>query len=88
MKIENWAIVGLNPYAAPEVQSECIVGIIYGHPKHDDGKRVRTSRIVRASEGVITTKTGSIYELGEVNKEYEEEFPNARERIFAIGRGE
>jgi len=82
MKLENWSIThGL--YKAPE-QGGRLVGNVYGHPRHFDGKLVRTSRVVEVDPVAQTVRThsGSIYELGTVDPGYEAVYPNARERVF------
>lgn len=86
MKIENWSVtlVGpIDPYKPPEAHKQAISGNVYGNPKFPEGCFVTTSSIKRVlSDGVIT-KSGSFYELGEIDPEYEKLYPNARERFFA-----
>ena len=37
-RIEEWAIVGdANPYQAPELRELRITGLVYGHPRFNDG---------------------------------------------------
>ena len=43
---------------------------------------VTTSSIISNADGKITTVSGSVYELGDVDPEYEKVYPNAAERIF------
>ena len=82
-RLENWAIVGSNPYYPPECQSLCLKGDVYGHELHFDGKCIRTSTIEGIEGELVKTYSGSLYELGEVNPEYEALYPNAKERLFA-----
>ena len=42
---------------------------------------VTTSPITAVEGGIATTLSGSQYELGEVDPQYEAAFPNARERL-------
>jgi hypothetical protein len=58
------------PYAAPEVSSTCLAGIVTGHPRKRDGKHVITSRIAAAEGRVVTTKSGTRYRLGCINRKY------------------
>jgi len=88
MKIENWGIVLRGgPYQAPEQFTTHLVGAVYGHPnpRHYDGKHIQTSAIVSGDPATetVTTRSGSVYELGEVAPEYEKQFPGARERFFS-----
>ena len=82
MRLENWSLThGL--YQAPE-QGCHLIGNVYGHPTRPDGRRVRTSTVVRIDRitETIETRSGSIYELGEVDPDYERMFPDARKRVF------
>jgi len=78
VRIEDWALVPRSHYPG----DLCLHGVIFGHPKHDDGKQVRTSVIVGKVGKFIQTAGGSLYELGKVRKEYEQKFPDAFNRIM------
>ena len=82
MKIENWSIVYRNIYQAPEQQSPCLHKKVYWHPKHKDGTSVITSFIEKEKNGLIITHSGSKYELGEVDSDYEKIYPNAKQRLI------
>jgi len=83
IKIDNWAVVGRDPYLAPELQTNHLIGTVTNHPAHEDGREVKTSRIVGMEEpDIVITVSGSRYVLGEIDPEYEAEYPNARERLF------
>lgn len=75
-RLENWSVVpgSSDPYMAPELQSICLFGEVYGHPnpRHHDGKIVRTSRVMDVSGKVVKTYSGSVYELGVVSPDYVE----------------
>ena len=44
---------------------------------------ITTSRIVgKTSDNKVITKSGSVYELGVVLPDYEQHFPNARDRLL------
>lgn len=64
MRIEAWAIVGDTcVYTPPEVKF--LTGKVFGSPNHPDGTRITTSEIVSHRDGLVTTASGSVYELGE-----------------------
>ena len=81
MKLENWVLVhkryngeiGGNlvlPNHAP--RTKCFVqGKVYGNSSFRDGDFIRTSSVVEFSMEKIRTYSGSIYELGTPNKDYE-----------------
>ncbi len=81
-KLENWALVSTNPYLAPEASKLLLTGNVYNHPKFKDGESVTTSPIDRLENDFIITYSGSKYELGEIDPQYEKLFPNAKERLF------
>lgn len=67
-RIELWASMPCphNPFVAPEVIDHLhVVGQI-------DGKEKITSRLVTAVGRLVTTRTGSVYELGEPRPEFVE----------------
>jgi hypothetical protein len=84
MRLENWSVVfsETDPYLAPELQKIALHGNVYGHPRFDDGSSVTTSTIKELRGELIITNSGSEYELGEVDPEYEKRYPEARQRIF------
>jgi len=89
MRLEDWSVVAspLSGYRDPEQWSPKLYGTVYGNPKFADGSLIFTSRIVTVDKkaGTATTKSGSVYVLGEVSAEYENIHPNARERFFNQG---
>ena len=83
MRIEGWSLIGdFDPYQAPELQSVKLLGHVYGHPMHYDGKRVMTSSIVGEIDEDVITASGSRYVLGSADPEYEKMFPGARARLI------
>ena len=82
VRIENWAMVGLYPYAPPEQQVFCLEGELYGHPRVTDGHRTTTTEIVGVDGEVILTNSGSRYVLGEPDPPYEAMYPGAKERLI------
>lgn len=83
MLLEDWCLSKeQNPYIAPELQVTYLHGNVYGHPRFRDGHPVRTSAIKGLKDGFIETISGSLYELGKVREDYEEKYPNAKERLM------
>lgn len=86
MRIENWSI-GRHPsssvYLAPEL-CLAVSGEVYDSPKFKQGEFITTNIIkeVDCENQLVTTKSGSVYELGAAHPDYEKEFPNARARFF------
>jgi hypothetical protein len=74
-RLEKWSCCftdAENPYLAPECRTIRLQGKVYGHPSFDDGSDVVTSRIVKTEGRTITTYSGSVYVLGEVEPGYRE----------------
>lgn len=84
MKLENWSkgAVPSSPFQAPELWVPRLAGNVYGHPNFEDGTAVTTSRIVGKRDGKVITGSGSEYELGEVDAEYENLYPDAFNRLM------
>ncbi len=52
-------------YTAPELQGICIVGVVRDPTIAEDDRSIRTSKVVGAKGRIVTTQSGSTYELGE-----------------------
>lgn len=73
VRIENWS-VGDHPddwHIPPEVRPRVLRGVVYGHPRKPDGSRVRTNNIVKSVGRFVETASGTVYQLGEVDPEYD-----------------
>lgn len=71
IKLENWAVYCPDPYQAPEIRRDCLIGHVYDDPRgREDGKSVVTSYIVAANGKEITTYSGTVYVLGKPADEY------------------
>ena len=84
-RIEQWFITYIeDDYTAPELREPRLAGNAYGHPNPyvRDGEHVETSRIVAKLNGCVVTRSGTVYELGEVLPDYELQFPNAKQRLM------
>jgi hypothetical protein len=83
--LHNWATValpGTNPFLAPELAVVCLCGILENPDHKLHGKFVTTSRIIHQASGKVVTRSGSHYTLMDVAPDYENNYPNARERLF------
>lgn len=69
--INNWYLSGTGgPYTAPELRQIFLVGDAFGHPRHEDGKKVSTTPIVKVQGKTVHTRSGSIYRLGTIDPGY------------------
>ena len=84
IKLDNWSFcsVGEDDYTPPEMLVPVLCGKVLNHPNHRDGKIVTTSRVIGKRNGLVVTKSGTEYELLEVDPKYERHFPNAKDRLF------
>jgi len=80
MVLENWGVIK-DRWKAPEVAGPpSIKGNVY-NSRRPDGHPVQTSAIVATDpvHRTVTTRSGSVYRLGEIDPEYaeyvEETFP-------------
>jgi hypothetical protein len=69
-RLEQWAFVegttgDENPYLAPEQRRVIrLQGVVSGDPRREDGHRITTTRVLTIRGRVVTTRTGTQYELG------------------------
>lgn len=84
MKLDNWrAISGIcDASPGPEQGLLRLRGTVTGHPRCEDGREVTTSLVLSRQGECIVTQSGSHYDLGKPNSDYESQFPNARERLL------
>ena len=85
VKLENWSIRSrpLGQLQPPEGAGTCLHGFVIGHPQHQDGKQVFTSLVAARHADRVLTRSGSEYELGETDPDYERLYPSARQRLLA-----
>jgi len=70
-RLENWCTRSdANPYLPPESQRLYLSGEVYNHPSYEDGHRISTSCINKIYGNVITTKSGTLYVLGEPDPDF------------------
>ena len=71
VRLENWAVCSCgSPYTAPELITSHLHGVVLNHPCFQMGSMVTTSRIVGINGRLITTKSGTVYELGRADCVY------------------
>ncbi len=75
VKLENWAVCFLPGDAFGALAADCgvpgrLTGEVIGHPRIDDGKGVTTTPMTKAEGRLITTNSGTVYELGTANEDY------------------
>jgi hypothetical protein len=65
--IKNWSVTSKydNVYMPPEARTLYLQGYVYGHPKFKDGDSIRTSAIKAVDGNLVTTLSGSTYQLDE-----------------------
>ena len=81
-KLENWSVCSTGDmYTPPELRRPVLQGQVYGHPNFEDGAPLTSSYIVKMEGELVVTRSGSKYELGTVDPEWEKAFPNAAERF-------
>lgn len=85
--LNNWSLVSCGGiYDAPELYSFHLEGQVTNHPRFPSGHPVTTSRVIGYVEDnetglLVLTKSGSAYQLGQVDPDYEKAFPNAEQRF-------
>lgn len=67
IRLHRWSVTQSSddPYLAPEQIHACLLGI-----RDSDGKYVRTSPIVKAEGKEITTKSGTLYILEDMDPDF------------------
>ena len=81
--LENWSLrFSFDPYLAPELQVPRLHGQVHGHNVFPDGAHVTTNHLAGVFGESVVTRSGTVYELGQVDPAYEAAFPNARQRLF------
>lgn len=78
--ITNWAFsyTGFDPYQAPELRQQCLIGTA---ELDGEVKPVLTSAILGKRDGKVVTRN-TVYELLDIDPEYEKLYPNAKQRFL------
>ena len=72
--LDDWSMIpdrSPDPYQAPELTRPLLHGKVSGHPLHEDGSYVTTSRIL-ASAGREVETNNTVYKLGLMAEGYKE----------------
>lgn len=75
--LKHWSIWG-----PPDFSTPILHGNVYGHEEIQDGQTIISSIVIGVKNGKVITKSGSEYELDDVDPNYENIFPNAKERVL------
>jgi len=69
IRLEKWSTIYTDPdpYKPPELRVMRLRGEAHGHPRHDNGRLVTTTRVVDLDLEArrARTRSGSVYALGE-----------------------
>jgi hypothetical protein len=66
--LQDWSVYR-DPYHPPEVPSR-LKGRVFGHHRKPDGEWVMTSSIEDATGRLVTTSSGTVYQLGCIERGY------------------
>jgi len=79
-RLEHWSYVTAHQHNG----NSGLCGGVHGHPKFPDDKTIVTSPIEEydAEEDAFITRSGSRYKLGDIDPEYNEMYPGAKERLI------
>lgn len=70
-RLENWSTTSFeSPYTPPERRKVRLQGIVTGHPKKADGTSIVTTSIRESVGRQVTTRSGTVYDLGEPAPEF------------------
>jgi len=75
VKLENWAVCFLPQDAWGATLADCdvpgrLTGNVFGHSNIRDGEIVTTTPMVKTEGRLITTHSGTVYELGKAKDDY------------------
>ena len=84
-KLQHWSLRSrtLGEWQSPEQNGVCLFGLVAGHARHQDGKEVMTTPVMRCQANCVVTRSGSAYELGLADPAYELCYPGALQRLRA-----
>jgi hypothetical protein len=83
-RLENWSLIASpdSPYEAPELKTAHLLGKVFNHHRFKDGELVRTSALQGRIADLILTASGSLYELGEPDENYDALYPDVKNRLM------
>jgi hypothetical protein len=84
-QLQHWSLCSRRSgeWQSPDEDGARIFGLVFGHPRHFDGKELLTSPVVKRSANRIMTRSGSEYALGPIDPAYERRYPGALQRLLA-----
>lgn len=84
-KLQHWSLCSRRSgeWLSPDAEGARIFGLVFGHPRHFDGKELLTSPVVKRAANRIVTRSGSEYALGPIDPAYERRYPGALQRLLA-----
>ena len=70
--LQDWEVRmrSTDPYCPPECNYNCLSGFPHGHPTKDQQRKVITSGLAKVEGRMVTTKSGTVYQLGRINPKY------------------
>lgn len=77
--LDNWSLVDY-----PETNRLRLYGEIYNNEYFDEGEKIITNYVVGKCRGMVQTEDGVLYDLMDVDPEYEKKFPDAYERLMNL----
>jgi hypothetical protein len=82
--IENWSLVRLDPFQAPEHSTAYLQGNVYGHPDFKDGKEVISSAVltIDLTAGLALTQSGTEYTLGAMDPDFQNWYEDFKEKYY------
>ena len=84
-KLQHWSLRSRDSagWQSPDEDGTRLFGLVFGHPKHFDGKELITSPVVQCTANRVVTRSGSEYALGPIDPAYERRYPGALQRLLA-----
>lgn len=73
MRLDHWSVI----------DDGHLHGYVLGHPRHEDGTPVRTTKIVGRRGLLVITESGGVYQLLTVSPVYAALFPEPLARLLA-----
>lgn len=83
IKLKDWQVViGNDPHKTPEEQKPSLKGRCFDHPMYVNNSIITTSHIIGKQNGLVITVSGSAYELGNPERDYEKLLPKAKDQLM------
>lgn len=84
IRLEEWYVVRIPNNGNVSLH---LGGKVFGHPRFEDGREITTSSIISYDEesGIVGSKN-TRYQLGEVDKDFAKQCPNAKQQLLEATR--